>query len=232
MNPNPTPLPQTPASPSTNMNSPEPIRINRREALQWVLAASATVAAGRTPLEAAEAAEPGGKPYGTDPVLNKTYKPGDFWPLTLSSDQRRTVVALCDLIIPEDAVSPAASAVGVPDFIDEWISAPYAVQQRDRSTVLSGLKWIDAEAQKRFSKPFADITIEQRTQIADDICYLPKAKESMAEGATFFALFRNLTAGGFYTTPVGSKDIGYRGNTPLARFEGPPKAVLEKLGLA
>jgi hypothetical protein len=40
-----------------------------------------------------------------------------------------------------------------------------------------------------------------------------------------------LTAGGFYSTPVGRKDLSYMGNVPLARFDGPPAALLEALHL-
>ena len=42
----------------------------------------------------------------------------------------------------------------------------------------------------------------------------------------------DLTAGGFYTTPIGMKDIGYTGNVPLERFDGPPIEALKKAGLA
>jgi len=40
-----------------------------------------------------------------------------------------------------------------------------------------------------------------------------------------------LTAGGFYTTPAGRKDLDYVGNVPLTRFDGPPAALLVALGL-
>jgi hypothetical protein len=40
-----------------------------------------------------------------------------------------------------------------------------------------------------------------------------------------------LTAGGFYSSPVGRKDLGFIGNVPLARFEGPPPALLKALNL-
>jgi len=53
-----------------------------------------------------------------DPDLLKKYAAGDLWPLTLTKEQRVTATALCDLIIPEDEQSPAASKVGVVDFID------------------------------------------------------------------------------------------------------------------
>jgi hypothetical protein len=117
------------------------------------------------------------------------------------------------------------------DFIDEWISAPYPNQRGDRDIVLSGLSWINTEANKRFSKGFADITDAQKTAIADDICSTKTAPE-FAKAAKFFSKFRDLTAGGFYTTPVGMKDIGYRGNVPLEKFDGPPLEALKKAGLA
>jgi hypothetical protein len=142
------------------------------------------------------------------------------------------VVALCDLVLPADEKSPTASTVGVAEFIDEWISAPYPIQQADRTTVLEGLAWIDTEARRRFGKDFASLDTAGQSAIADDICHKPKAKAGLEAAADFFALFRNLTTTGFYTTPVGMKDIGFVGNMPQARFMGPPKAVLEKLGLA
>src|SRR5205814_8086851 len=51
------------------------------------------------------------------------------------------------------------------------------------------------------------------------------------DAARSFALYRDLTAGGFHSTPVGRKDLGYIGNVPLARFDGPPPELLKKLNL-
>jgi Gluconate 2-dehydrogenase subunit 3 len=171
-------------------------------------------------------------PYGRDPKLNTSYKPGDLWPLTLSPAETVMVTALCDLIMPADDVSPAASAVGVPAFVDEWISAPYEVQRGHRKTVLGGLAWLDAESRRRFGKPFADAGAPSQTKIADDICYAPGAAPDLKPAAEFFDLFRNLVTTGYYTTREGMKDIGYRGNTPQTHYSGPPKEILERLGLA
>lgn len=43
---------------------------------------------------------------------------------------------------------------------------------------------------------------------------------------------RNLTATAFYTTDEGMKDIGYIGNMALPKWDPPPPAVLEHLGLS
>ena len=172
------------------------------------------------------------KAYGTDPKLLTIYKPGDLWPLTFTHEQRRTASALCDLIIPADAHFPSASAVGVVDFIDEWISAPYELHREDRKTVLQGLEWLDRESLRRFSALFHALDPARQSAICDDICHAPKAKPQFAEAAKFFARYRDLTAGGFYTTPAGRKDLQYVGNTPLPSFEGPPLEVLKQAGLA
>ena len=43
--------------------------------------------------------------------------------------------------------------------------------------------------------------------------------------------YRALTAGGFYTTPVGTRDLKYVGNVAMTTFDGPPPEVLKKLDL-
>jgi hypothetical protein len=141
---------------------------------------------------------------------------------------------LCDLIIPADSSSPSASEVGVVDFIDEWISAPYKQQRGDRGMVLEGLAWLDAETASRYDphNSFAAISYEQQTAICDDICLVVKATPCFVQAANFFARYRDLTAGGFYTTPQGRQDVRYVGNVPLPHFDGPPPEVLQKVGLA
>ena len=217
------------------MSSPDYSRLDRRTAVKWMLTAAAgAVVLGRPSFgrSVPPAAAPSGQGYGTDADLTKEYKPGDLWPLTLSDTQHRTAAALCAMIIPADEKSPSAASVGVHDFIDEWISAPYPDQQKDRPVVLAGLDWIDAEARRRFGKGFADLDERQAAAICDELCHAPDAKPEFAQAARFFARYRDLTAGGFYTTPVGMKDLQYIGNTPLAEFMGPPPEVLQKLGLA
>jgi hypothetical protein len=193
---------------------------DRRTAIKWVLAASAALRLPGVSFDAA-AATPAAKGYGKDPDLMKKYAAGDLWPLTLTKEQRATAGVLSDLIIPADDTSPAASKVGVVDFIDEWISAPYPEHVADRQTVLDGLSSLDAQAQRQFKAPFAKLSATQMTTIADAIVSEP-----------FFERYRALTAGGFYTTPIGTRDLKFVGNVATATFEGAPKEVLEKLGLA
>lgn len=205
--------------------------MDRRSSLQWMLAAMAL-----PELTGAAVAAPkrkGSPGYGTDPVLTAPHQIGTLWPLTFDAGQRRCAAALCALIIPADDRSPSAADLEVHQFIDEWVSAPYPQQQKDRALIVEGLGWIDDEARRGFGgRGFADLNETEQRQIADQICWKPKAAAAHERAATFFARFRDLTAGGFYTTPQGSQDLGFVGNRPSARFEGPPEAVLKLVGVA
>jgi Gluconate 2-dehydrogenase subunit 3 len=213
----------------------EPIRIDRRTTIKWILAAGALPAMRQGALAATGAPAPdpavAASGYGTDPDLMRTYAAGDAWPLVMRAPERRAAAALCDLILPADAESPGASAVGVVDFIDEWVSAPYQAHREDRRTILDGLAWLDAESSHRFGAGFAELDASRQRAICDPICFLPKADAALGQAARFFARFRDLTVGGFYTTPEGMRDVRYVGNVALARFDGPPPAVLRKVGL-
>jgi hypothetical protein len=206
---------------------------DRRTTMKWMLAAAASMPLlnQRVPGEPVTTSPLAAKGYGSDPLLTKIYHPGDVWPLTLSKAQRRTAAALCNVILPDDERSPSAESVGVVDFIDEWVSAPYPLQMEDRPIVLEGLAWMDAEALLRFEKYFAELDESQQHAICDDICYEPNAKAKFVRAAKFFARYRDLTAGGFYSTPAGHQDLGYIGNVPLSKFDGPPLELLHKLGL-
>ena len=221
------------------MNAPDPVHIDRRAAIKWMLTASAgAMLIRRRTLGAADpgqSASAAGKPavgYGPDPDLVKGYKPGDLWPLTFNPAQRREVAALCDIVVPADGHSPSASAVGVTDFIDEFVSAPYPDNVRDGRRIVDGLAWLDAESTKRFGAAFAEATEAQRISLCEDISNEEPPNPELKPAAEFFRRFRDLVADGFYTTPAGMKDIGYVGNVPLARFDGPPADLVEKLGLA
>jgi hypothetical protein len=200
------------------------MRVDRRTAVKWVLAASAALQAPAASFDVFAAAPVRG--YGKDPNLLKVYAAGDLWPLTFTAGQRAAATVLCDLIIPADDTSPAASAVGVVDFIDEWISAPYPEHAKDRDLIVNGLQRLDRESQRNFNSVFAKLSAAQLATIA------AATSEPSSPAEPFFSRYRALTAGGFYTTPIGMRDLKYVGNVPLASFDGPPPEVLKKLGLA
>jgi hypothetical protein len=205
----------------------------RRLALKWLAAAAAGMAlVGRLELNAAQTPTKTGKPIGSDPVLNKDYKAGELWPLVMTPAQRRAAAALADLIVPPEEGGQKPSQLAVHEFIDEWISSPYDQTAKDRPIVLAGLDFVDAEAQKRHQKVFAELSEAQQAGIADAICGATTPAKEYRPHVKFFERFRYLAAGGYFTTPQGMKELGYVGNRPSATFDGPTPEALKHLGLS
>jgi hypothetical protein len=151
----------------------------------------------------------------------------------LTSDELEALAAICDVIVPADDRSPSASALGVHDFIDEWVSAPYERNEQDSVIVRGGLVWLDREAAGRFGegRRFRDLDAAGRHAICADICYRPDTAPEYEAGARFFDRVRDLAAGAFWTTSEGMQDLQYVGNVPLARWDPPPAEVLRHIGL-
>ncbi len=200
---------------------PEPYvsRIDRRTALAWVgvVGAATAAASAGIVLYGPKSAGPTVKGYGTDPKLNPPVKAP--WPRIMSKDQLQASAILADYILPASGAAPSASALGVPDFINEWVSAPYPDQTKDRPLILDGLDAITRDLLGRDAVKRAAALAAQ-------------------PGSAFFRKFRRLTIGAYYTTEAGFKDIGYIGNVARGSDPGPSDAVkavlereLQKLGL-
>lgn len=213
-------------------------KINRRDSLKWLGSLTSIVVVGGVTV-ACDAPEPelpvvkegslwpdlkfeaiSGPKYGQDPDLVNPVTP---WPRTLSADQLNLIAHLSDMICPADEGGLSATQVGVPEVIDEWVSAPYESQQNDRVLILNGLQWLDDEAGRRFNKSFIEASAGEQVQIIDDIAFEAKAIDLQFEQAVFFfAKIRTLVFGGYFTSPEGMEDIGYMGNVAiLGDYPGP-----------
>ena len=138
-----------------------------------------------------------------------------------------TITVLCDIIIPKDDVSGSASDAKVPEFIQSIVN-----EMTEHQTPLrGGLRWLDLQCINCYEKAFADCTPAQQIEMVDEIAYPKKAKPEMAQGVPFFTLLRDLTATGFYTSEIGTKDVGYMGNVPN-QWKGVPDDVLKQYNLA
>jgi hypothetical protein len=220
---------------------------SRRETLQWMMAAAALPLARWTPPAMAAgqgtpppfdvvadwpAALPPPPPtpgYGRDPDLMSPKVP---WPLTLGKAQRATVDLLGDLILPADEQSPGAGKLGVGAFVDEWISAPYPTQRKDREQVLGGLIWLDAQSRALHGAAFDAITPARRAGLLDALTVAtPVAR--MAKPIAFMDTLRHLFVLGFYSLPEGKADMGFIGDQPTpGDYPGPsPEALAHFTGI-
>jgi hypothetical protein len=219
------------------VSSPYRLKISRRATLQWFAAATALSSILPHALASTQntAALPAAKGYGTDPDLNSPIVP---WARTMTAHQLQVTAVLSDLILPGTVSAPPPSALGIPEFVDEWVSAPYPEQQADRTVIFEGLKWLDIEATRRWQRAFLQIDDVQRLQLIDAIVSETDHPYVTTQN-TFFRRVRYLVVGAYYTTPEGFKDIGYIGNIPLPSY--PPvteqersilDAELRQLGIA
>jgi Gluconate 2-dehydrogenase subunit 3 len=211
-------------------------RIPRRDILKFFAASFASTAIPSTLFSNVNATENTvvtvtAKGYGSDPNLNKEYKPGDAWPLTMTPAQQATTISFIDLLLPADDLGPSASSLRVHDYIDEWISAPYPQQANDRPVILGGIAWLEEESQKRYKKDFSSLGQVEKEAIGKDISWPDVSKPEFQTAAVFFQRLRGLAMGAYYSTQEGWKAIGYVGNVPSVNFDGPPEEVLLKLGV-
>lgn len=148
-------------------------------------------------------------------------------PRFFTPDEMATITLLGDIIIPKDEISGSASDAKVPEFI-EFIVKDVPSHQ---TPMRGGLRWLDMQCLNKYGTSFKECSSAQRMEMVDAIAWPEKAKPEMAQGVAFFNLLRNLTASGFYTSPIGVKDLGYAGNVPN-QWNGVPDDVLKQYGLA
>jgi len=145
---------------------------------------------------------------------------GAYTPKSFTAEQFKTLQALCETIFPADADSGGAMEAGAPEFIDLLTSENPEYQRK----LGGGLKWLDANCSKRFVNAYLNCTPQQQNEILDLIAYRKNAIKdgSLSLGVEFFSLLRNLASDGFFTSKIGIKYLGYKGNTYRLEFPGCP----------
>jgi hypothetical protein len=166
------------------------------------------------PLEAAEYA------HSLIEAEKADTRSGGYVPKFFAAHQYKTLQTLCETILPADPDSGGAIEAGAPEFIDLLTSenAEYQAKLGD------GFTWLDSTCTSRYGKAYLDCAPQQQTEILDLIAYSKNAAQDdrLREGVDFFSLLRNMTADGFFTSKIGIKYLGYKGNTFLTEFPGCP----------
>lgn len=203
------------------------MKLTRRSTLQWLSAATLAAAIPRYAASSSGTVgtvtyEPSSHGYGTDPELLHPTVP---WKRILTQHQLQLTAVLADLILPGTSDAPAPSAIGIPEFVDEWVSAPYPDQRQDREVILGGFKWADAEALHGSGGGFLELEAPHREAIVNTMAHPDGG--ALAAQHVFFRRLRSIVVGAYYSTPEGFKDIGYTGNVPLLAY--PPITETERV---
>lgn len=167
--------------------------------------------------------------YGWEPDYFALTEGGP-WPRILSGLQKRQLEKISDGLLPATETAPPPSEVGVAEFWDEWVSAPYSWQTDTRDYVYNGLAWLDAQCQKMFGKDFIDIDEAELEQLYALWSSISKDEGEQTKIGWFFHHMRYLTIGAYYTTPEGMADIGHIKNVPIqGDYPGPSDEAMAHL---
>lgn len=145
---------------------------------------------------------------------------GVYTPKYFDAHEYKTLQSLCETIFPADADSGGAIEAGAPEFIDLITSESESYQAK----LGGGMKWLEAECQRRYGTAYLESTVAQQKEILDLIAYRKNAATDpkLQPGVEFFALLRNMASDGFFTSKIGIKYLGYKGNTFRLDFPGCP----------
>jgi hypothetical protein len=134
---------------------------------------------------------------------------------------------LCNLILPPNEFGSIKDAEVVQ--LIEFMAKDIPSYQEP---LKEGLLWIDAETKDRFNNLFVDCEVSQQKEILDEIAFYDpnKSIDDYSKPVQWFNLVRNLTMTGYFTSEVGIKELGYKGNSPNI-WDGVPQDVLDQYGL-
>ena len=144
---------------------------------------------------------------------------GRYLPKALSAHEFATLERLTDLIIPADDKPGAIQAEVAP-----WIDTLLNVNADLKTKYTTGLAWLDTAMATSGGTDFVTATPAQQAALLDVIAYRRNRTPENGAGVDFFVLARRMTCDGFYTSPVGMRDV-YLGNTPQAAFVVPQAAI-------
>jgi gluconate 2-dehydrogenase gamma chain len=141
-----------------------------------------------------------------------------YAPKALTAHEYATMENLSEWIVP------GARAAGATKFIDFLCAAT------DEMKVIftGGLGWLDDAMRRRTDgKDFISAAQDQQKAMLDLIAFRETARESpeLAPGIQFFSWARRLVVDAYYTSPAGIKEVGYIGNTAMAKFSVPQEAI-------
>jgi hypothetical protein len=173
---------------------------------------------------------------------------GSYRRKALTEHEFRTVTRLAELIVPKDEVSGSGAEAGAPEFIDTL-----AGQNATLAEIYhGGLAWLDAEMRKRYGATFVGAKASEQEAMLDLLVaeeqaearrreeelvyrrsedykgfsgYTVKRASELGVGVKFFDWVRKMTVDAFYTSAMGIKDLGFRGNRAWSSYRVPEECI-------
>ena len=136
-------------------------------------------------------------------------RPASYHSIFFDTYEYAMVERLAEMIIPSDE-TPGAKEAGVAEFIDFMVASDPEVQYPFRI----GLTWLNAHSERSTGKKFLELSSEQQTSLLEPLGLKNKARPGEEDGRKFFALVREYTVTGFYTSEIGFREL----DNPALKF--------------
>lgn len=136
-------------------------------------------------------------------------KPAEYHPQFFSPSEYAMIERLAEIIIPSDE-TPGAKEAGVAEFIDFMIANDPEQQYPFRT----GLVWLNSHSERLHGKRFLELPPAQQLSVLEPLGFKDKARPRGEPGRKFFALMREYTVTGFYTSEIGFKEL----DNPALKF--------------
>lgn len=151
---------------------------------------------------------------------------GPYEPKFLNPHEYSTVTRLAELILPADERGGSAVDAGAPPFIDVLCSRN---EQLGR-IYTGGLGWLDAWMRQQHNTTFLEATGQQQTALLDALVAAENAENSaptteLGPGVRFFDWIRKMSVDAYYSSEIGIKDLGYKGNGAFSEYTVPQEAL-------
>ena len=222
-------------------------RLSRRRLLQISAAATAAGLVGACGSDAPAAKAVNGiVPWPDELYVPPVFAPGygeypDYeangetgpWPKILSDRHKRQLERYSDLILPASngpyGPAPAPSEIGIADFFDDWVSAPYPYMTETRGWVHRGFAWLDAQMEADHGTDWLGASDAQATGLLDRMRDA-EADGPMGQPRGLYDHLRKLIIGAYYTTEAGEADLGHVTPAPITGdYPGPTGEALDHI---
>ncbi len=145
-----------------------------------------------------------------------TAQPELNWqPQFLTEAQARITAEVAERIIPKTD-TPGAKEAGVPEFIDLMLNDIHTEEEKQRFA--AGLDQVEKDSQETYGDSFVDLEPAQQDELLTK--YQEEAKQNDdPETKPFFAMAKELTMVGFFTSELGATQFLQYVSVP-GRYEG------------
>lgn len=140
----------------------------------------------------------------------------------------KTIEKIANIVLPPNKIGNIndAGVVEMFEFIAKDWSTP-AHNQYGEKVLRRGLTVFDELCEEQFGSKLLNCSEVQIKVLFDEISYEDKSLKDQTESVKLFATYRGMIVTGYFTSEVGIKDLGYKGNTPNV-WDGVPDEVLEQ----